>query len=150
MQLQALIDTPALFIGYDADNEWLYADWKGEFNQETARQTCMDMLEILRRWPAAKMLLDNSNVTRATMQFTSWGVWWLAELQAAGLCFMAWVLPHDLLARQAAETTMQAIVHPRVGTFDDVASAYAWLRQQQPEAASPLHAVRGQVLRQSC
>jgi hypothetical protein len=134
MQLEALIDVPELFIGYDADNQWLYADWKGEYNQETARASCMVMLDTLRRWPSTKMLHDNSNVTLAAMKFTSWGEWWLSELEAAGLCFMAWVLPGSLLARQGAEVTLRAIESPRVGTFDDLASAFSWLQQQQPKA----------------
>ena len=65
------------------------------------------------------------------MRFTGWGVWWLEEMRTAGLLFLAWVLPKDLLARQVAETTVHSIEQPRVGTFDDVASAYGWLQQQE-------------------
>ena len=42
------------------------------------------------------------------------------------------ILPSSLLARQAVENTGHAIEAPQVGTFDDVASAYVWLQQQQP------------------
>ena len=131
MQLQAIIDTPEIFIGHDLDNQWLYVDWKGEYNQEGSRAACLLMLEALRNSPYKKVLNDNSNITRAKMQFTAWGVWWLEEMRAAGLLFLAWVLPQDLLARQATETTVHNIEQPRVGTFDDVASAYGWLQQQQ-------------------
>ena len=30
MHLRPLVDTPGLAIGYDAANQWLYVDWKGE------------------------------------------------------------------------------------------------------------------------
>lgn len=42
------------------------------------------------------------------------------------------MLSSSLLARQAVENTGHAIEAPQVGTFDDVASAYVWLQQQQP------------------
>ena len=131
MQLQTIIDTPEIFIGHDLDNQWLYADWKGAYNQEGSRAACLLMLEALRNSPCQKVLNDNSNITQAKMRFTGWGVWWLEEMRTAGLLYLAWVLPQDLLARQAAETTVHSIEQPRVGTFDDVASAYGWLQQQE-------------------
>lgn len=136
MQLQAILDTPEIFIGRDLDNEWLYVNWKGEYNQEEARGACMLMLEALRTYPCKKVLNDNSNITRAKMQFTAWGLWWLEEMRAAGLLFLAWVLPQDLLSRQATETTVHSIEQPVVGTFDDVASAYDWLQQQNLSVSS--------------
>lgn len=133
MQLQVIVDTPEIYIGHDLENQWLYVDWKGEYNQEDSRAACLLMLEVMRNSPCHKVLNDNSNITRAKMQFTAWGVWWLEEMRAAGLHFLAWVLPQDLLARQATETAVHGIEQPRVGTFDDVASAYGWLQQQQLE-----------------
>ena len=132
MQLHIIIDSSELFIGHDADNQWLYVDWKGEHDQESSRAACLLMLECLRAWPCHKILNDHSNISRATLQLTAWGAWWLDELRAAGLQYLAWVLPRGLLARQAVETGVHAIEIPRVATFDDVASAYVWLQQQQP------------------
>jgi hypothetical protein len=131
MQLKTLVDSPGLFIGHDAQNQWLYVDWKGEHDQDSSQAACMQMLESLRACPCHKILNDNSSVTRTTMQLTLWGAWWLDEMRAAGLDFIAWVLPRDLLARQATENIVHAIEHPRVGTFDDIASAYVWLQRQQ-------------------
>ncbi|MBD2767203.1 hypothetical protein IC235_04775 [Hymenobacter sp. BT664] len=65
------------------------------------------------------------------MQPTLRGAWWLHEMREAGLQYIAWVLPSNLVARQTAETIAQTIENPYVGTFDDVASAYVWLQQQQ-------------------
>lgn len=135
MQLEAIVDSPTLFIGHDYENQWLYVDWKGEHDQESSQAACGLMLECLRACPSSKILNDNSGITRTTMQLTSWGAWWLEEMQAAGLQCIAWVLPRSLLARQAVEATVHAIETPRVGTFDDVASAYVWLQQQQPATA---------------
>lgn len=109
MHLHAIIDSPQLFIGHDAQNHWLYVNWKGEYDQESSRAACGLMLEILQAWPCHKILNDNTSLSRTTAQLTQWGVVWLEELRAAGLQFIAWVLPHDLLARQATEATVHAI-----------------------------------------
>ena len=132
MQLQVIIDSPELFIGHDVLNQWLYVDWRGEYNQDLSRATCRRMLETIQVWPCTKILNDNSSITSTTVQFTQWGVQWLEDMLAAGLYFIAWVLPRDLVARQTTEDIVHAIDRPRVGTFDDVASAYVWLQQQRP------------------
>ncbi|SFQ65130.1 hypothetical protein [Hymenobacter arizonensis] len=131
MQLEAIIDSPELFIGYDTKNDWLYVDWKGEHNQSSSQAGCELMLESLRAMPCQKILNDNSNITRTSMQLTQWGIRWVEQMRLAGLQYIAWVLPQSLLARQSVESTVHAIEAPRVGTFDDVASAYVWLQQQQ-------------------
>ncbi|WP_310397660.1 hypothetical protein [Hymenobacter sp.] len=130
MSLHAIVDSPELYIGHDMQNQWLYADWKGEYDQEASRAACALLLTSLRVWPCQKILNDNSGVTRTTAQLTDWGVRWLDELRAAGLQYIAWVLPRNPLARRCNEEKVHAIDYPRVGTFDDVASAYAWLQQQ--------------------
>ena len=84
MQLEVLVDSPGISVGYDVEKQWLYVDWQGEHDQETTHAACLLML------------------------------------------------PRSLLARQAVENTGHAIEAPQVGTFDDVASAYVWLQQQQP------------------
>jgi hypothetical protein len=130
MQLHVIIDTPAIFIGYDAQNQWLYVDWKGEHDQETSQNCCLLMLDSLRAHPCAKILNDNSSISRTTMQLSIWGAWWIEEMRNAGLQCIAWVLPRSLVARQATEAIVQAVENPHIGTFDDVASAYVWLQQQ--------------------
>ncbi|MDF7812785.1 hypothetical protein [Hymenobacter sp. YC55] len=90
------------------------------------------MLEALRAWPCHKILNDNSNITRTTVELSLWGAWWLEEMLRAGLQHIAWVFPRDFVARQASETVLSSIERPVIGTFDDVASAYIWLQQQHP------------------
>lgn len=130
MQLNAIVDSVEIFIGHDSHNEWLYVDWKGEHTQESSRAAGQLMLDSLLAWPCRKILNDNSSIAHTSVELTRWGGWWLNEMRAAGLQHVAWVLPHGLLARQAVETVLYAIEMPRVGTFDDVASACVWLQQQ--------------------
>ncbi|OGX83043.1 hypothetical protein BEN48_04635 [Hymenobacter glacialis] len=107
-------------------------DWRGEYDQDATHAACLLMLQALQNRPCAKILNDNSNITRTTMKLTAWGAQWLEEMHNAGLEYIAWVLPSSLLARQAVETATHYLQAPQVGTFDDVASAYVWLQQQQP------------------
>lgn len=139
MQLEVLVDSPRISIGYDVENHWLYTDWRGEHDQDTTHAACLLMLQALQNRPCAKILNDNSNITHTTMKLTAWGVRWLEEMHNAGLEHIAWVLPSSLLARQTVENTVLELETPQVGTFDDVASAYVWLQQQQsvPQAVSP-------------
>ena len=130
MELISIINKEDLYIGFDAANQWLYVDWKGEHTPESSRAACLLMLESIRVQPCAKILNDNSNITRTTVELTAWSAWWLEEMRKAGLRYIAWVYPRDFDARQATEATVQYIERPVVATFDDVASAYIWLRQQ--------------------
>lgn len=130
MELQLLVDSPAVFIGHDIVNHCLYADWRGDYDQATSRLTCRMLLAVQRQRPCSKLLNDCSGMTRSTVQLTQWGGQWLADMQAAGLRCIAWVLPSDPLARQVTEELVQAIDAPRVVAFQDVASAHSWLCQQ--------------------
>jgi hypothetical protein len=132
MQLHPLVTTAHIAIGYDSTNDWLYADWQGEHDQESSQAACLLLLECLRAQPCRKILNDNSNITRTSVQLTLWGAWWLEEMLKTGLQYIAWVYPRDFAARQATEATVQLIARPVVGTFDDVASAYVWLQQVKP------------------
>ncbi|KUG09943.1 hypothetical protein [Solirubrum puertoriconensis] len=136
MELQLIAQTELITISYDTTNEWLYVDWRGEHDQETSQAGCMLMLEAMRQRPCSKILNDNSNITRTTVQLTLWGAWWLEEMMRAGLEYVAWVLPREFEARRATESTLMVIQKPVVSTFDDVASAYMWLRRLNPQVPS--------------
>lgn len=129
--MQTVIDSPALFIGYDELNRWLYVDLRGTYDGPLAQAACEQMLTSLRQWPCQKILSDGTNVLAVHMQRTQWGSRWLEEMQAAGLRYFAWVLPHSLQARHATEERVHAISNPLVGTFNDIASACLWLQQQR-------------------
>ena len=132
MQLPPLIDTPEIFIGYDAENDWLYVDWKGEHDLVSSRAACGLMLETLRAHPCPKILNDNSSITQTTIKLTDWSRGWLEEMRVAGLQCLAWVLPRRAESLRDAESFVQVIDRPLVVTFDDLATAYVWLQQQQP------------------
>ena len=65
------------------------------------------------------------------MQLSARSLEWLAQMQAAGLRYLAWVMPRELSSRRMTEGVVLDIEAPIVCTFDDVASAYVWLQRQQ-------------------
>ncbi|MGI4832567.1 MAG: helix-turn-helix domain-containing protein [Janthinobacterium lividum] len=151
MPLRPLVDTPGLSISYDADNQWQYVEWKGKHDPVSSWAACALMLDTLRAFPCARILNDNSGITRTTMQLSARSLDWLAQMHAAGLQVLAWVLPPQLASQRTTEGFVLKVDAPAVYTFDDLASAYAWL-QQQPgngpagrafEAGHPLISSRG-------
>ncbi|TPG64605.1 hypothetical protein EAH73_15695 [Hymenobacter nivis] len=68
MPLCPLVDTPGLSISYDFDNQWQYVEWKGEHDPASSWAACALMLDTLRAFPCARILNDNSGITRTTMQ----------------------------------------------------------------------------------
>ena len=55
---------------------------------------------------------------------------WFPAITAAGLQYFAWVYSLDLYSRLSTELTLQFTVgNPVVATFDDIATAKAWLKQ---------------------
>ncbi|MBH8559412.1 hypothetical protein [Hymenobacter negativus] len=129
--MQTVVDSPALFIGRDEPNRWLYVDLRGPYDGPLAHAACEQMLACLRQWPCQKILSDGTNILAVHLPRTQWGRLWLEEMQAAGLRYFAWVLPRCLQARHATEERVYPISNPLVGTFDDLASACLWLQQQR-------------------
>lgn len=132
MQLEPLADQAGVAISYDLVNDWLYADWYGEHTRETSQAACLLLLEHLRRHSTVRILNDNSRISHISVELGEWSMWWLGEMRAAGLGALAWVYPPDFPARKATDALMRPIAQPLVATFDDLASAYFWLRTQKP------------------
>ena len=130
MQLRAIADTPGISIGYDVENQWLYVDWKGAHDSNSSWAACGLMLSSMQECPCSKILNDNSNITHTSMQLSARSLEWLAQMHAAGLHHLAWVMPPELNSRRITEDVVLNIAVPHVSTFDDVASAYVWLKQQ--------------------
>lgn len=133
MQLHPLIVNDNVSISYDATNDWLYVDWRGEHDAITSRATCLLMVEALRLQPSSKMLNDNSNISYTTAELPEWGKQWLRDLECAGLQYLAWVLPPNAPRLQTTDLSSRPYRKPLVVTFLDVASAFEWLHKQQRE-----------------
>ncbi|GAB2792634.1 hypothetical protein HNQ93_003629 [Hymenobacter luteus] len=126
-----ILETPGLVISYDYTNQWLYADWRGEHDQDSTRAGCGLMLEALSQWPSSKILNDNSNVTSIAVQLTTWGIGWLQAMYVAGLRYLAWIYSPATHNPQVVQDIIRTTNKPIVASFHDLPSARIWLRQQK-------------------
>lgn len=131
MQLELMLDQPGLSISYDHDNGWLYVNWQGVHDHASSRQCCLAMLAVMHQRPTAKILNDNSNITYTSIYLTDWSLNWLRDMHEAGLRYLAWVYAPVFPGRNSTEAIVQYLERPTVASFDDVATAFNWLRRQQ-------------------
>ena len=47
MQLNVLVDSPEISIGYNVEKQWLYVDRQGEHDQENTHAACLLLLSSL-------------------------------------------------------------------------------------------------------
>ncbi|TGE06336.1 STAS/SEC14 domain-containing protein [Hymenobacter fodinae] len=129
--MEHLFDTPPLTISYDPTHDWLYVEWKGVHNADSAKTGGERILSYLDARPCHKMLNDNSQVTSDWEEGARWvGGHYYTMLAERGIRYVAWVCPPHWSARRSMETAMQFVTKPIVILFDDLASAYAWLLRQ--------------------
>ncbi|WP_210521249.1 hypothetical protein [Hymenobacter terricola] len=72
MQVETIVDSPELFIGRDAQNQWLYVDWRGAYDPKSTRTACGLLLKSLRAWPCHKIFSDNTGVAHIWLPRTQW------------------------------------------------------------------------------
>ena len=131
MALQILFEEPTITIAYDHLNDWLYADWHGEQDLASVQHGALEMLRLMRQQRCHKVLNDNTRVTSMWSEAAEWsGKEFFPELTAAGLQYFAWVYSPNLYSRLSTDLTLQFTVgSPVIATFDDMATAKAWLAQ---------------------
>jgi hypothetical protein len=130
MPYSILLDSPSLVIGFDAVNEWVYADWRGPQNSETIKHGGEQLLYFLREKGCCKILNDNRHVA---MPWTADGMEWVTynlmpRLTDAGLQYMAWVhsTTHD--GWRFIDCSLRSTTTTMVVAFEDLWSACLWLR----------------------
>ena len=131
MALQTLLKEPHITIVYDHEHEWLYANWLGNQNLTTVQTGALAMLRLIKEYRCRKVLNDNTYVTSMWSEAAEWGGKdWFPAMMAAGLEYFAWVYSPNTYSRLSTDLTLQFTAGvPVVATFDDLATATAWLEQ---------------------
>lgn len=131
MRLIPLFTSDTIDISLAQDIPCLYANWKGYQSEQSVKDGCEKMLELMVEHQTFKLLNDNTKLL---------GIWteaarWIANdfaprMLGAGLVAFAWVYSPKLLSQAAANTTLAAIGPlPHVRTFYRVEDAEQWLRE---------------------
>ncbi len=131
MSLKKLLTEPHITISYDHLNDWLLADWRGNQSLTTVQHGGGEIMRLFTLKQCHKVLNDNTNVTNMWSEAAEWaGTEWFPAMRAAGLQYFAWVYSPNTYSRLSTDLTLQFTGSlPIVATFDDLATAQAWLRQ---------------------
>jgi hypothetical protein len=140
MSIDLLVENPSLSISYDWSNQWLYLDWCGDLTLQLVQQSCLLIAECFFTQRCTRILNDNTNVTSITSDV---GIWlateFLPNIEAAGVEYMAWVHSSNIDTQACTDVALFDLTTPVVALFNDVASAYSWLRSVKFKA--PVFAV---------
>ncbi|OGX87244.1 hypothetical protein [Hymenobacter glacialis] len=131
MLLQTLFETSYVTIAYDHQNEWLYAEWRGNQDMKSVQQGAIELMRLLPIHHCHKVLNDNTLVTSMWSEAAEWGgTEWFPAMIALGLEYFAWVYSPNVYSRLSTDLTLQfTSATPVVATFDDIKTAKAWLSQ---------------------
>jgi hypothetical protein len=128
MDLQLLQETSNVSIYYDADNDWLFVDWRGELTLPLVQESCLVAAECFLQRPYSRILNSNQNVTDFTLNVPIWlHQEYLPLLSHSGIEYLAWVYAPNMLLKPFIDKLVSKIEVPVVNLFDDVESAASWL-----------------------
>ncbi|OGX85600.1 hypothetical protein [Hymenobacter glacialis] len=145
MPIALLLTSDVLDLHYDAENAWLYLDWKGPQELELVQAACQDVLVFIKQTGAKKALNDNTHITETSWDLTRWvGYDFIPQVAAAGLEYIAWVCS-PLLSCRTNLGLMSSFSDqkPQVAVFDEIADAYEWLTSVHASCPAPATSPNG-------
>jgi hypothetical protein len=129
MLIELLVETPSLSISYDRSNQWLYLDWCGDLTLRSVQHSCALVAKYFSIQNCTRILNDNTNVTSITSDVGIWlAIECMPHIEAAGVEYMAWVHSSNIDAQACTDVALFDLMTPIIALFNDVASAYSWLR----------------------
>jgi len=129
MPLELLHTNPNLSISYDNKNNWLYLEWQGEQTLTNVRKSCLLIAQCFLQRSYTRVLNDNSNVTSYTREVFAWlSSDFLPYMHLAHIEYVAWVFLPEIDKQFYTNIALYKDSSPIVALFEDLASAYSWLR----------------------
>ena len=111
------------------NNTFLNAQWFGVQSVETVKEGGYKLLDMMKEKSCSKLLNNNKNVIGSWDMALDWAQnVWAPQMRAAGLKYLAQVVPSSFYATLTIETLIQKIDKSfEIRTFDEEADAEAWL-----------------------
>ncbi|MDQ3292254.1 MAG: hypothetical protein M3Q05_13285 [Bacteroidota bacterium] len=127
----SLVKKSFIEIEYDPQNEWLYVNWIGSFDEERGMTGCEDVLLALQKYQVNKIINDNRNVVGSWDEAVSWLVnSWFPRFLGVGCFYIAWVQSPCLESQASMAQTLQfEIPNVTILVFNDVETAKNWLNE---------------------
>ena len=125
-----ILDKSFVSIYYNATENWLYIQWKGDQTEETLLRGSEQMLECVKSTGSTKLINDSSNFTQTWPNLINW--WaenYAPRLQEAGLEYFAWIYGDKNIIKPTADAILQKEKSDiLVMVFDNLKTAETWLR----------------------
>ena len=119
-------------VYWDANNKWIYVDWRNIPKVETIKRGCEEALTLLKTKGCTKVLNDNRNVSGSWSSASKWvSDDWFPRMINAGLKKFAWIQSKDSALSQLSAKNSQTsnqetdVIH----LFTDEPEAIKWLNQ---------------------
>jgi hypothetical protein len=129
-KLNCLLDTPGLRVFYDEANNWLYNQWLGVHDEQSVKESVSDICSLIHTCSFTRILSDHSGLVGSWQGSVPWITrTYFDQLAAQGVTYFAWVYNESYHNRMAIEQMRRDLKSPIVDIFEDVASAYEWLRR---------------------
>ena len=112
-----------------AGNSFIYAQWYGVQSVETVKEGGNKLLDMMKEQPCPKLLNSNKEVIGSWDMALEWAeTVWAPQMRAAGLKYLAQVVPSSIYATLTIQNLIQQIDDQfEIRTFEEDTDAVAWL-----------------------
>jgi PAS domain S-box-containing protein len=119
----------SLSIKYLKDNNRVQVDWTGFHNQDSIKNGCLKILQIVKASRCCKMLIDNTFVLGSWADAAEWvGMEWFPLIEEAGLKYLAWIHSASSFGQMSLHETVNAKVgNVETQLFRNAEEATLWL-----------------------
>ncbi|MBC7448870.1 MAG: hypothetical protein H7330_12510 [Hymenobacteraceae bacterium] len=129
---------PYLIITHDAENNWIYNEWRGVLSVNSVMQGADAVLGVMRQTGCQYLLNDNCAVVGSWNQANDWiAQTWMPKALELGLRRFAHLAPAGTFVQASAEE-MKKRVNDRfaMALFTTAQEGTAWLREAQTASAA--------------
>jgi hypothetical protein len=128
--LRCLLDTPGLRLFYDKARGWLYNQWLGIHDEWSVQKGAGDICACLHAQSFTRILSDHSGLVGSWPGNSPWITRaYFDRLAAQNIAYFAFVCHDGYHDCALLKKMLHDIERPIVDIFDDVVSAYDWLRR---------------------
>lgn len=124
-------------LTYEKENNQIFLDWNGFLSVELVKSGSEELLELIKKTKANKVLVDNRKVTGPWQAANEWyQTDWNPRAAKEGLTDMAVIMSDNIftqLSLQGFTKVTQGVY--QVGVFNSEPSARNWLKEQGTSVA---------------
>lgn len=127
-----LFENQFLDISHDRGNDWLHVNWKGYQINESIKEGCNRLVELMDEYRVFRVLNDNTHTKGIWLGVAHWLVWnALPRARKAGLQSFAHVYGPSQMSRISADAALALLGTDtlNIRAFDDIESARSWLKR---------------------